>query len=525
MSQVKNVLFIMADQLRRDHLSCYGHPHLKTPTIDALAKRGVRFTQALTSSPVCGPARMSLYTGRTAFSHGASWNFVPLHIGEFTLGDYIRPHGIRVALAGKTHMRPDLDGMQQLGISAGSDLGVLASECGFEPWERDDGEHPNQKFNPDLAYNKWLLGHGYESPNPWNDFANSGRGPKGEMMSGWALRHSIYPARIDKAHSETAYMTKRAIDFIDDAGDKPWVLHLSYIKPHWPYIAPDPYHNMFKDVAHAPANKHVKEKETTHPVYQAFMNMEVGQTFARDDVRQTVLPAYMGLIKEIDDQLARVMDHLKQNQLWDNTLIVFTSDHGDYMGDHWLGEKELFHEPSVSVPLIIVDPDTRADATRGQVDERLVEGIDILPTILEALNVKVPEQRIEGQSLLSKMRDRSDQQPWREAALSEIDYSYYQARIDLGIEPSQARAYMLKTNDWKYVYFKGFHPQLFDLKNDPLELEDLGESKNTQSIRSEFQGELLERLTDRRNRVTVSDDVVQERTAGAEKVGIIIGRW
>lgn len=525
MSQVKNVLFIMADQLRLDHLSCYGHPHLKTPTIDALAKRGVRFTQAHTSSPVCGPARMSLYTGRTAFSHGASWNFVPLHIGEFTLGDYIRPHGIRVALAGKTHMRPDLDGMQQLGISAGSDLGVLASECGFEPWERDDGEHPNQKFNPDLAYNKWLLGHGYESPNPWNDFANSGRGPKGELMSGWALRHSIYPARIDKAHSETAYMTKRAIDFIDDAGDKPWVLHLSYIKPHWPYIAPDPYHNMFKDVAHTPANKHVKEKETAHPVYQAFMKMEVGQTFSRDDVRQTVLPAYMGLIKEIDDQLARVMDHLKQNQLWDNTLIVFTSDHGDYMGDHWLGEKELFHEPSVSVPLIIVDPDTRADATRGQVDERLVEGIDILPTILEALNVKVPEQRIEGQSLLSKMRDRSDQQPWREAALSEIDYSYYQARIDLGIEPSQARAYMLKTNDWKYVYFKGFRPQLFDLKNDPLELEDLGESKNTQSIRSEFQGELLERLTERRNRVTVSDDVVQERTAGAEKVGIIIGRW
>jgi len=525
MSQVKNVLFIMADQLRRDHLSCYGHPHLKTPTIDALAKRGVRFTQAHTSSPVCGPARMSLYTGRTAFSHGASWNFVPLHIGEFTLGDYIRPHGIRVALAGKTHMRPDLDGMQQLGISAGSDLGVLASECGFEPWERDDGEHPNQKFNPDLAYNKWLLGYGYESPNPWNDFANSGRGPKGELMSGWALRHSIYPARIDKAHSETAYMTKRAIDFIDDAGDKPWVLHLSYIKPHWPYIAPDPYHNMFKDVAHTPANKHVKEKETAHPVYQAFMKMEVGQTFSRDDVRQTVLPAYMGLIKEIDDQLARVMDHLKQNQLWDNTLIVFTSDHGDYMGDHWLGEKELFHEPSVSVPLIIVDPDTRADATRGQVDERLVEGIDILPTILEALNVKVPEQRIEGQSLLSKMRDRSDQQPWREAALSEIDYSYYQARIDLGIEPSQARAYMLKTNDWKYVYFKGFRPQLFDLKNDPLELEDLGESKNTQSIRSEFQGELLERLTERRNRVTVSDDVVQERTAGAEKVGIIIGRW
>ena len=99
MAKVKNILFVMADQLRRDYLSCYGHTFLKTPTIDALAKRGVRFTQAVTSSPVCGPARMSLYTGRTAFSHGASWNFVPLQIGEFTLGDYLRPHGIRVALA------------------------------------------------------------------------------------------------------------------------------------------------------------------------------------------------------------------------------------------------------------------------------------------------------------------------------------------------------------------------------------------------------------------------------------------
>jgi arylsulfatase A-like enzyme len=282
---------------------------------------------------------------------------------------------------------------------------------------------------------------------------------------------------------------------------------------------------MFKETELPKANKHSKEKETAHPVYRAFMNMEVGLTFSRDEVRQTVLPAYMGLIKEIDDQLARVIDHLKENKLLENTLIIFTSDHGDYMGDHWLGEKELFHEPSVSVPLIIVDPDPKADSTRGQIDDRLVEGIDILPTMLDALNVHVPSQRIEGQSLLAKIRGQAIVQPWREAALSEIDYSYYKARLDLGIEPSQARAYMLKTRDWKYVYFKGFRPQLFDLKNDPYELEDLGESQNTQSIRSDFQEKLLERLTDRRSRVTISDDVVRDRTAGAEKVGIIIGRW
>jgi arylsulfatase A-like enzyme len=141
------------------------------------------------------------------------------------------------------------------------------------------------------------------------------------------------------------------------------------------------------------------------------------------------------------------------------------------------------------------------------------------------LNINIQSQRIEGQSLLAKIRGRTDVQPWREAAFSEIDYSYYQARLDLGIEPSQARAYMLKNRDWKYVYFKGFRPQLFDLKNDPHEFEDLGDSKNTQSIRNYFQEKLLERLTDRKNRVTISDQVVRERTAGAEKVGIIIGRW
>jgi arylsulfatase A-like enzyme len=515
MGKVRNVLFIMADQLRRDYLGCYGHASLKTPHLDALARRGVRFTQAHTSSPVCGPARMSLYTGRTAFSHGASWNFVPLDIGEWTLGDYLRPHGVRVALAGKTHMRADLEGMARLGIAAGSDLGILASECGFEPWERDDGEHPNAKFEPDLPYN---------SANPWNDFANSARGPAGETLSGWALRHSRHPARVDRAHSETAYMTDRAIDFMRDAADSPWVLHLSYIKPHWPYIASAPYHALYGAEDVQAACRDPRERVTPHPVVSAFMDMEVGRSFSRDEVRQAVIPAYMGLVKEIDDHLGRVMDYLNQSGRADDTLIIFTSDHGDYLGDHWLGEKELFHEASVGVPLIVCDPDARADASRGTTDARLVEGIDILPTILDAMERPVPAQRIEGASLLGAIRGWPVP-VWREAAFSEIDYAFYPARLSLGIEPAQARAYMVRTRDWKYVHYKGFRPQLFDLANDPQEFNDLGASPLHAGLRSDLQLLLLDRLTDRRNRVSMSDDTVSQRTAGAEKVGIIIGRW
>ncbi|MEQ1612897.1 MAG: sulfatase-like hydrolase/transferase, partial [Hyphomicrobiaceae bacterium] len=122
MSQVRNVLFIMCDQLRWDYLSCTGHPHLKTPNIDRLATRGVRFDRAFVNAPVCGPSRMSFYTGRTVFSHGATWNYVPLPIGEFTIGDYLIPQGVRVAVAGKTHITEDAAGRARLGLTQQTDI-------------------------------------------------------------------------------------------------------------------------------------------------------------------------------------------------------------------------------------------------------------------------------------------------------------------------------------------------------------------------------------------------------------------
>ncbi|MEM7290159.1 MAG: sulfatase-like hydrolase/transferase, partial [Pseudomonadota bacterium] len=107
MSKIKNILFIMADQLRWDYLSCYGHPHLKTPNIDRLAEKGMKFDRAYVQSPVCGPSRASYYTGRTVFSHGATWNQVPIGVDELGLDDYLKPAGITTALVGKTHQSVD----------------------------------------------------------------------------------------------------------------------------------------------------------------------------------------------------------------------------------------------------------------------------------------------------------------------------------------------------------------------------------------------------------------------------------
>lgn len=151
MTSKRNVLFIMCDQLRFDYLSCAGHKSLKTPNIDRLASRGVRFTNAYVQSTVCGPSRMSAYTGRYVRSHGSTHNGVPLRVGEPTLGDHLREVGVRTALIGKTHMRADEEGMARLGIARDSIIGVRVAECGFEPFERDDGLHPSTSDDPDPA--------------------------------------------------------------------------------------------------------------------------------------------------------------------------------------------------------------------------------------------------------------------------------------------------------------------------------------------------------------------------------------
>jgi len=133
-----NVLWIMADQLRWDYLSCYGATHIDTPNIDRLASKGVRFDRAYVQSPICGPSRMSFYTGRYVRSHGATWNGFPLRVGEPTLGDHLREIGVTASLIGITHARPDLDGMERLGFVPESPEGQGIGESGFEVFVRGD---------------------------------------------------------------------------------------------------------------------------------------------------------------------------------------------------------------------------------------------------------------------------------------------------------------------------------------------------------------------------------------------------
>jgi arylsulfatase A-like enzyme len=530
---IRNILFIMCDQLRWDYLSCSGHPHLATPNIDALAARGVRFTRAYVQSPVCGPSRMSFYTGRYVASHGATWNGVPLKVGEMTLGDYLRPLGLEAALVGKTHMRADMEGMARLGIDPQSIIGVRVSECGFDPFDRDDGLHaagPAGRYDAQLPrYNRWLNDKGYGGDNPWHDWANAAEGEGNELASGWAMRHARKPARVAEADSETPYMTSRAMEFMDfmaQAGDRPWCLHLSYIKPHWPYIAPAPYNAMYGPEHVLPAVRSEVERADPHPVYREFMEHRVSRAFSREEVRAEVIPVYMGLIRQIDDQLGLLFRFMQERGLMADTLIAFTSDHGDYLGDHWLGEKDLFHDPSVKVPLIVCDPSPEADRARGSVCDELVEAIDLVPTFLDAAGADWSGQshRLEGRSLMPFLRGQTPAR-WRRYAVSEDDFSLLPVAAKLGLEPRDARLFMIADRRWKYVHAIGFRPMLFDLENDPDELADLGADPAFADERARLAAALHQWGLRQSQRTTRSEAEMLATRGEAARHGILIGVW
>lgn len=528
----KNILWIMCDQLRFDYLGCYGHPCLETPHIDALAGRGLRFTNAYVQSTVCGPSRMSAYTGRYVRSHGSTWNGVPLRIGEPTLGDHLRDVGMRCVLIGKTHMAADTEGMERLGIPPDSIIGVRTSECGFEPYERDDGLHPTGGYAPDPAYNEYLHHQGYDGENPWQDWANSAEGDN-TLLSGWLWKHADKPARLREEDSETPYMTRRAMAFIDEAEKtgQPWCAHLSYIKPHWPYIVPTPYHDMYAPRHVSAPARAPHERDDTHPIYKAFREERHAINMSREGVRETVIPAYMGLIKQIDDQLGLLFAFLKERGLDQDTIIVFSSDHGDYLGDHWLGEKYLFHDPSVKIPLIVADPSPQADPTRGKTSDALVEMIDLAPTFLELAGGAARPHVLEGQSLVPLLHG-SKQQTTRQYVFSEYDFAADAVRPKVGTSAQDSRMTMVYDGRYKMVDCRNLPPILFDLELDPQELTDLGQSADHAEIRARLFDAIRRWYHDGRNRITLPDAALTEDDAlllaGGDptlKSGVIIGYW
>jgi arylsulfatase A-like enzyme len=323
-------------------------------------------------------------------------------------------------------------------------------------------------------------------------------------------------------------MTGQAIDFIEkmtQQGEGPWLCHLSYIKPHWPYIVPAPYHGMYGKEAILPVVRDAREHDNPHPVYEQFMNNAIGRAFRRDEVRESVIPAYMGLIKQCDDQFGRLLKYLDKSGRMQDTMIVVTADHGDYLGDHWLGEKDLFHDPAVKVPCLVYDPSPYADATRGTVCDDLVESIDLTATFIEFAGGEVPEHIVEGRSLVPFLKGEQPES-WRDFAVSEYDYSITPMAKHLGVASKDARLFMLVDKRWKFIHAEGgFRPMLFDLEADPDELNDIGADLEHQVVLDlmyERLGQWARRLS---QRVTRSEADLDKMRGASLRKGILLGHF
>jgi arylsulfatase A-like enzyme len=314
------------------------------------------------------------------------------------------------------------------------------------------------------------------------------------------------------------------MQFIEQAGEQPWCLHLSYIKPHWPYIVPDPYHRMYGSNDVIAVRRSERERDNPHPVFGAFMQHRVGRAFSQPGVREHVIPAYMGLIKQIDDQLGKLFAFMNERDLFDNTMVVFTSDHGDYLGDHWLGEKDLFHEASVKIPLIVCDPSPAADATRGSCNDTLVESIDLLPTFVEACAGRAQPHRLEGRSLLPWLRGDRPRR-WRSHVISEYDYSMLPGSAALQVAPCDARLFMIADQRWKYIAAPGFRAMLYDRRTDPDEYVDLGDDAAHADVRAELESVLNRWARRLSQRTTLSDEDILARRGGSIGRGVLIGYW
>lgn len=444
--RTRNVLFIITDQQRRDSLGCYGNSYTRTPNLDALARRGCRFDRNYVANPICMPNRLSLMSGRMPSSHGL-WTNGLLLDEQPTLPAWLRDQGLYTASIGKIHFTPfggDGDNLEseKLWTRRGRDFDWDGPYWGFEHVEFTLGH------TAALAhYGRWF----YE--NGGND----------EMLAenpGTGTRP--LPARL---HDST-FVAERACDILRQRGEdgQPFFLCASFPDPHHPFNPPEEIAQTY-DPAEAPSPVGTAEDLATRPPHYRQMlegrwhRSGVSDTAKRPDgtdgttARQRIANT-AAMVDLIDRNVGRILDTLDQADLAENTLVVFTSDHGELLGDHGLWFKgPFFYEGLVGTPLLIAGP----GVTAGAEIAGLSSAIDLVPTICEALGVKTPPWS-EGVSLLPMLRGETENV--RDSCL--IEYRNGYAENDIASKT-------LITPRHKYTRYETQAEELTDLRNDPEE--------------------------------------------------------
>ncbi len=470
MGKRRNVLLIVVDQWRGDTLKMLGHPLIDTPNVDALAAEGVTFARHYTQAVPCGPGRASLLTGLYMMNHRAVQNTIPLDARHSNIAHELRRAGYDPALVGYTTTTPDPRRVPA------EDPGFRVLGDVMDGW-RQVG-HWGLKME---HYFAWVAAQGYAVPdNPWDIWLPEGQAAELPGATG-------SPSRIPAHLSDTVWFTERGLDYLRSAAGKNWMLHLGYWRPHPPFAAPAPYHDMYDPAACPPpvrAASAAAEAEQ-HPLLRFYLDtverksfFHNGRGLGRDmdeaEVRQ-MRATYYGLISEIDAQLGRVIAWLKESGQWDDTLVVFTCDHGEQLGDHHLLGKMGYFDQSFHIPMIIRDPDASADATRGSIVQAFTETVDMMPTVLDWLDRPVP-RACDGRSLLPFLREGAAPPDWRREVHYEFDFRnvfYSKPEEVLGLSMDDCALAVVQDERHKYVHFAGLEPLFFDLQADPGQFTNL----------------------------------------------------
>ncbi len=418
-----NILFVMVDEMRWDAMGCEKHPVVATPNLDRLASQGVRFASSYTVSPVCSPARASVFTGRYAHVHGVTMNGIPAHDGEIFLPSILRHHGYHTAIAGKLHYTP------------------RRFDYGFDQFWTFTNEGPA----PELGYMEYLRRkHGspakfpiVDGTCPWPD------DPLGRDVG--LFRHPL-------EDFETQWITARSIDYLRGRRQsaQPWFLFTSFLKPHSPSVEPQPYFGMYDPDAIPIPKLPADAREA-----RAAQRDRARRQWVDDERMMRVMSAlYYGAITHVDQQVGKLLGELDRLGMTDNTLVLFTADHGNMLGDRGRWFKGLQYEGSARVPLLWRGPRGSAE-NGGRVVDRVIENTDLAPSILEAAGLPVPEG-VQGRSFLKLARGKDP--GWKDRCYSQLRGGSFQEGpwkfIDNSLDGSGAR-------------------ELYDLRNDPHEARNL----------------------------------------------------
>ncbi|MBN1446147.1 MAG: sulfatase-like hydrolase/transferase [Candidatus Omnitrophica bacterium] len=455
----KNILFFMTDQFQWNASGYAGHPFVKTPNLDALAAKSVNFTNAFCASPVCVPARISLFSGQYPHKHGQPEN-LPVKEGTRMFAETLNDAGYHTAAVGKLHFMPPPREIKR-----------------FKTVRLHDG------YDEYSAYVEYLR---KEKPEyaPLDMHAYPKQGKEGvltgkNIITGKEEEAIIFgTSKVPKEYFYTRFISDEAVKFLKNYNEtNPFFLFVSFFGPHSPYMVPEPYDELYNP-DDMPVPLTVNEKLDSKPKSQHFRRNLWGMEHTSVEQLKKITALYYAHITLIDEHIGRVVQALKENNLYDDTIIVFSADHGELLGNHGLFYKNHMYDEATHIPLLIHDTATEKPSKR----EELVSQIDIMPTLMDLTGLSIPEWN-QGKSFRPAVEGK--QYSGREEVFFEIRNS----EVDGYISGCRDKEYLFSYE--KNSLGNVFEGELYDTRKDTAQVNNLYHRREYSEKVSEFKNRLL----------------------------------